>query len=146
VLVEPLAHVGLALLKLHLQLHVIDVIARAGVAVDGVWSFVEVAAEGDAHRAALRAAAEEIVLAVVEHVEERPGNGFEDGGLARAVGADDGGRPALERVGTALERLDVLQLDPCDVHALYWDARAAEQVRRGGAVSMSAEFKTSAGR
>ncbi len=99
VLVKPLAHVGLALLELELQLGVVDVVAGACVAVDGVAALVEVALEGDAHRALLRAAAEEVLLAVVEHVEERPRDGFEDGGLARAVGADDGGRPALEDEG-----------------------------------------------
>jgi hypothetical protein len=119
--VEPLAHVGLAGRQFQRQLRVVDVVAVPGVAVDGVEPLVHVVLEGDAHPALLRAAPEKIVLAVVEHVEERPRDRFEQSGLARAVRPDNRGRPALEPEVGALVRLDVFQLDPCDVHVAILD-------------------------
>jgi hypothetical protein len=101
---------------LSIEAGVVDVVAVACVAVDGVAAAVGIALEGDAHRTLLRAAAQEVVLRVVEHVEERPRDGFEDGRLARAVRADDGGRPAPEVERLALVSLDVVEFDSCDVH------------------------------
>src|SRR5205085_8150512 len=78
--------------KPHVELRIDDVIACARVAIDRVLALVQVALERDAHRSFLRAAPEKIFFAVIEHIEERPRDGFEDGGLARAVWADNRGR------------------------------------------------------
>src|SRR5205085_10394198 len=85
------------------------------------------------HRAALRAAAQEVLLAVVEHVEERPRDGLKYCGLASAVRADDCRRAALEaEVAAPLALavgLYVFQFDPCDVHRFFEPTRNPSALR-----------------
>jgi hypothetical protein len=65
--------------------------------------------------ALLRPAFNEIVAFVIKVIEERPGDGFEDGRLARAVRATDGDDAGLKaEVGLGVV-LDVFEFDACDL-------------------------------
>ncbi len=69
-----------------------------------------------ANGAFLCAASQEILFPVIEHVEERPRDGFENRRLARAVLARNSGDAPRETKLRALVRFNIIEFDPCDVH------------------------------
>ena len=95
---------------------VVNVVARACISIDGVEALVYVADKIHADGAFFCAATQEIFFPVIEHIEERPRDGFEDGGFPSAVIARDGGDAAPEAELRALVRFDVVEFDSCDVH------------------------------
>jgi hypothetical protein len=107
----------LALGDARFQAVIVNVIAVAGVAVNRVFALVQTAFKRHARDAFhARAAPGEIVFFIIEQIEKRPRDGFDDRCFARAVRARDGGRPALKIEGGLMVRFDVLQFDSCDVH------------------------------
>src|SRR5262245_39259436 len=97
-----------------LGLGVVNVVTASGVARDDVFAPVQVGNEGDRDLAAFGPAFDEIVAFVIEVIEQRPGDGFKNRGLARAVGAADGDDSRLERPFPFGVVLDVLELDSGD--------------------------------
>ena len=65
---------------------------------------------------AFRAAFDEIVALVIEMIEERPSDGFENGSLARAVRAANGNHSGLKTEICLGVVLDVLEFDSGDLH------------------------------
>lgn len=96
-----------ALRKAQIQNGIVDIIALPCVAVNGILPLIYIALKSYADRATLRAASEEILFTVIEHIEERPRDGFKDGGLARAVAAHNRGRAPLEGELGAFVTFDV---------------------------------------
>ena len=61
-------------------------IAAASVAFDRILAVIQIRADCNGDSAAFGSALDEIITIIIKMIEQRPGDGFDDGGFTRAVG------------------------------------------------------------
>ena len=108
---QPGNDLALLLDKLGFGDGIVHGVAAARVSRHDVFPPVQIRLEGDADLAALRAALDEIVPLVIEVIEQRPGDGFENRRLPRPVRPANGDDPRLKgEIGLGVV-LDVPEFD-----------------------------------